>query len=150
MIEQLSQEDFDDDWAIFASRVKGEYVGPMLSRTVHEYYENWGEHKEKLRHAIPQTPDSPKKDPPELAGSESKEETDEHKSLTGEVAKDHGDTSKVEEKFLEKPDSPSVLLCPMVRMSEDCTASNSDIFISHSLHKSRTILRRSRKRYHCA
>jgi hypothetical protein len=40
LLEDLSTEDFNNEWKVFEGRTKGEYVGPMLSRTVAESEED--------------------------------------------------------------------------------------------------------------
>jgi hypothetical protein len=41
LLENLfSTEDFNKEWKVFEGRTKGEYVGPMLSRTVAESEED--------------------------------------------------------------------------------------------------------------
>lgn len=48
-MDHYSSEDMEDQWTLFNARVKGQFVGPMLSRPVNEFEETFAEFKSQYQ-----------------------------------------------------------------------------------------------------
>ena len=112
MIERLTAQDFEEDWAMFNARAKGDHVGPMMGKTIDESLRAWAEYRTQHVTVSDQMALSETKEREIAEKQVNEEETDANKGKNDSV-KDGGDVNKSETKFIEKPDTASVLLCPM-------------------------------------